>query len=107
MITKKPTSFLSNQRSRTALSQVKPPHRLSVSSFGLMEFVLQIFLLITLGLKFKNRLNKDENITRLKVDSSLTSQEHIKLFDASCLNIKRPYVTLISTRPDIITIIYI
>ncbi|CAL5986422.1 Conserved_hypothetical protein [Hexamita inflata] len=33
MITKKPTTFLSNQISRTALSHVKPPHRLSVSSF--------------------------------------------------------------------------
>ncbi|CAL5986406.1 Conserved_hypothetical protein [Hexamita inflata] len=30
-----------------SLSHVTPPHRLSVSSFGLMEFVLEIFLLIT------------------------------------------------------------
>ncbi|CAL6057150.1 Hypothetical_protein [Hexamita inflata] len=43
----KTTAFLSNQISRTALSHVKPPHRISVSSFGLMEFVLKIFLLIT------------------------------------------------------------
>ncbi|CAL5987946.1 Hypothetical_protein [Hexamita inflata] len=47
MIPKKPTTFLSNQISHTALSHVTPPHRLSVSSFGLMEFVLEIFLLIT------------------------------------------------------------
>ncbi|CAL6075889.1 Hypothetical_protein [Hexamita inflata] len=40
MINKKTTAFLSNQISRVALSHVKPPHRLSVSFFGLMEFVL-------------------------------------------------------------------
>ncbi|CAL6078786.1 Hypothetical_protein [Hexamita inflata] len=48
MITMKPTTFLSNQKARTALSHVTPPHRLSVSSFGLMEFVLEIFLLTLL-----------------------------------------------------------
>ncbi|CAL6019731.1 Hypothetical_protein [Hexamita inflata] len=47
MITKKPTTFLSNQISRTALSHVTPPHRLSVISFEQMEFVLEIFSLIT------------------------------------------------------------
>ncbi|CAL6105799.1 Hypothetical_protein [Hexamita inflata] len=38
MINKKPTTILSYQKSRTALSHVTPPHRLSVSSFGLMKF---------------------------------------------------------------------
>ncbi|CAL6069052.1 Hypothetical_protein [Hexamita inflata] len=42
MINKNTIAFLSNQKSRTALSHVKPPHRLSVSSFGLIQLGSQL-----------------------------------------------------------------
>ncbi|CAL5985421.1 leucine-rich_repeat domain-containing protein [Hexamita inflata] len=44
-INKKTTAF--SLTKYFALSHVKPPHRISVSFFGLMEFVFEIFLLIT------------------------------------------------------------
>ncbi|CAL6001701.1 Hypothetical_protein [Hexamita inflata] len=49
MIPKKPTTFLSYQISRVALSHVTPLHRLSVSSFGLMEFTNEINTLLKVG----------------------------------------------------------
>ncbi|CAL6051116.1 Hypothetical_protein [Hexamita inflata] len=39
-ITKKPTTFLSYQISRTALSHVKPPHRLSIENYQYFLVIL-------------------------------------------------------------------
>ncbi|CAL6032051.1 Hypothetical_protein [Hexamita inflata] len=91
MITKKPTTLLSNQQFRTALSHVKPPHRLSVSSFVLMEFVLEIFLLIT---AFGQLSIKQSQLSKIKAKRRRPRSDDIRWIFQSTTG----YETVSSTR---------
>ncbi|CAL6114813.1 Hypothetical_protein [Hexamita inflata] len=96
MINKKTTAFLSNQISRVALSHVKPPHRISVSFFGLMEFVLEIFLLITADIEQIPYLCKPQQFTGSRIFTNSNECKLQKIISIS-INQKR----LINTNPKL------